>query len=338
MAIIGTNQDGSAITSGGIGQGQNDNQSRGPIYIPPNKKLKRASFMGYPYPVTEVTVQGSIRDHIHEYPHANGGAPEKMGRRVYIIKMHALFFTNGKEYPHLWPTTLNYLRTYFERQTTGPLVIPTIGTIQAYCRNWTTVQTSKVLSGETAELEFVEDQGSAELVQALITATPTFVETFGRYNAALLLAEFSKPADISIFDAVANAVNGVLAVNDTLNAAGNLISSKLLTLSDYCASAEKTSTAQNPMNYPLIQSLKQIWDTALTASQTFYKEQASLAIYVVPTKMSVSSISSAVYQGDSSHGVDIMQLNAIPDPFAVRAGTPIRYVQDASFVNQRSQF
>lgn len=319
--------------------GQNDNQSRGAVYVPPNKKLKKASFMGYPFPVTEVSVQGSIRDHIHEYPHANGGAPEKMGRRVYIIKMHALFFTNGKDYPNLWPTTLNYLRIYWERSTTGPLVIPTIGTIQAYCRNWNTVQTSKVLSGEVADLEFVEDQGSAELVAALITATPTFVEVFGRYNAAMLLAEFAKPADISLFDAVANAVNGVLAYDDTVAAAGNLISAKLLAVADMCSLAEHSVTAQNPMNHPLIDALLQIWDTAETASQTFFKNQADLGTYVVPSgPMSVSAISAAIYRGDATKGVDIMQLNAIDDPFAVRAGTKIRYVQDSSLGNKQSEF
>lgn len=311
--------------------GQNDNQSRGAVYIPPNKKLKKASFMGYPFPVTSVSVQGSIRDHIHEYPHADGGAPEKLGRRVYIIKMSALFFTNGKEYPHLWPTTLNYLRTYWEKSTTGPLVIPTIGTIQAYCRTWTTEQTSKVLSGETADLEFVEDQGSAQLVESLISATPTFVEQFGKYNAAMLLAEFGKEADISIFDAVANAVNGVLAFGDSVEAAGNLISAKLLNIADLCSLADKTLTAQNPMNHPIMEALKQIWDTANNANSTFFKSQADMRTYVTPSgPLPIGSISSAIYSGDSSRGVELMQLNAIEDPFAIPAGTKIKYVDTST--------
>lgn len=326
MAIIGTNQDGSSINSG---NGQGDNQSRGANYIPPNKKLKKASFMGYPFPVTTVSVQGGIRDHIHEYPHADGGAPEKLGRRVYTIKMSALFFTNGKEYPHLWPTTLNYLRTYWERSTTGPLVIPTIGTIQAYCRNWVTEQTSKVLSGETADLEFVEDQGSQALVEALVTARPTFVETFGRYNAAMLLAEFSKEADISIFDAVSNAVNGLLSIGDTIEAAGNLVSAKLMALIDMCAAADGTVSARNPMNYPLVKALHEIWDAANDSNGVLFKQQAEMRTYVTDSLMSINMVSSAVYNGDSSRGIDLMQMNAIEDPFRIRAGTRINYIAPA---------
>lgn len=316
--------------------GQPDNQSRGAVYIPPNLKLKKASFMGYDFPVTEVVVSGGIRDHIHEYPHANGGAPEKLGRRLYSIKMNALFLTNGKAYPHLWPTTLNYLRTYWERSTTGPLVIPTIGTIQAYCRVWTTTQNSKILSGETAELEFLEDQGSDELVKALITAVPTFVEAFGKYNVALLLTEFARPADISIFDLISNAINAVLAVGDTIEAVGNLISAKLLAISDACSSADKTLTAQDPRNSPVIEALKQIWDTAQRASETMFKDQASLRTYRVPMLMPISTVSSIVYNGDSSRGVEIMQLNAIDDPMAIRAGTSLRYVQATTTILGRT--
>jgi prophage DNA circulation protein len=293
-------------------------------YSPPNTKLKRASFMGYEFPVTDVSVQGGLRDHIHEYPHANGGSPEKLGRRLYTVKMNALFMTTGKAYPHLWPVTLQNLRQCWDRGYTGPLVIPTIGTMQAYCRNWTTDQTSKNLSGETASLEFVEDQPDSELFAALIH-NPVLVSRFGTLNAAMIQADFASEKDMGIFDALLNAVNSVLAVRDTIEMVGNLISAKLLAVADLCAIADKTLTAQYAGNEPLVAALKSIWDTANTASGNFFKDQATVRTYVVPALMSISQVSSAIYQGDSTRGVELMQLNAIEDPFAVSAGTKIRY-------------
>jgi prophage DNA circulation protein len=323
MAVIGTNADGSPINTP---VGQSNNQSRGPVYVPPNLRLKKASFMNYPFPVTNVTVTGGIRDHIHEYPHADGGAPEKLGRKVYTIKMEALFYTTFKNYPYLWPTTLNYLRTYFERSTTGPLVIPTIGTIQAYCRNWTTTQ-DKALSGEKAELEFVEDQGSQALVQSLIEQTPTFVEKAGTYNSAMLLAEFNSTKDQSIFDAVQNAVNGVLAYSDSVQAAGNVISAKLLALADICAQADKTITAQNPMNHPVTEALKDIWATAQSTNGVFFNTQLQTKTFYVASLSSIGQVATTIY-GDASRAVDLLDINPIENAFAIPAGTSIKYVEN----------
>jgi hypothetical protein len=41
--------------------------------------------------------------------------------------------------------------------------------------------------------------------------------------------------------------------------------------------------------------------------------------------MTTGEISAAVYNGDGSRGGDIIALNVIEDPFAVPAGTNIRY-------------
>lgn len=289
--------------------------------------LQQASFAGYKFPVSEVEVTGSLRDHVHEYPHAHGGAPEKMGRRLYTVKMVGIFESRFKKYPNLWPMTLNYLRMTFEQGNTEPLVIPTIGTIQAYCRNWSQQQTSKSRSGETASFEFVEDQGSDALVEGVLTGS-ALVEVFGTYNAAMLKAEFAKEADIGVFDAVSNAVNAVLAVGDTIDAVGNLVSAKFLALSDMCASADATLTAQDPRNHPLTEALKNIWDTARNEQQD-RSAALRLGTYVTPYTTALSNIATSIY-GDASRTVELMQLNPIDDVFKVRAGTKVKYVDDSS--------
>ncbi len=94
--------------------------------------LLRASFLDYPFPVQDIDVKGGLRDHVHEYPHAPGGAPEKLGRKLYEFTFTCPFLTGLRGYPKLWPETLATLRIFFEGQNTGDLVVPTIGTINTF--------------------------------------------------------------------------------------------------------------------------------------------------------------------------------------------------------------
>ena len=163
---------------GGSGQGGTDSTQTTPHTVAFDT-LQRASFQGIEFPITSMTLKGGIRDHIHEYPHAAGGAPEKLGRKLYEVSMQANFQSTFRAYPRLWPSALSKLRKIFEQQTTGDLVIPTIGTIQAYARNWTQQMEAKIRSGETATFEFVEDQGSEDLAAGINDVTDSLQTRFG---------------------------------------------------------------------------------------------------------------------------------------------------------------
>lgn len=297
--------------------------------MPAFTKLKRASFMGIEFPVSEVEVRGGIRDHIHEYPHADGGAPEKLGRKLYEIKMVGNFQATFVKYPKLWPDGLKNLRQTFEKQLTGDLVIPTIGTIKAYARTWTQTMTPKSsLSGEIASFDFAEDQTDTSLVKEdLAVNIQVLPIMIGAVNAQRALAEFGAARDISLFDALSNAVNSVLAVADIADAAAGLISAKILAVTDLCSQISNTLTAKDARNAPLISALHDLWDTSQRANENLFQEKARQLTYVVPSTMSVSAISSVLYDGDASRGIEIMQLNPIEDPFAVRAGTKINYLE-----------
>lgn len=296
--------------------------------MPSFLELQRASFEGIEFPVYAVTVTGGIRDHVHEYPHANGGSPEKMGRRLYDIKMDGTFQDTFRGYPHLWPVGLQKLRRHFEDQTTGDLVIPTIGKIQAYCRQWVTQQVKGMLSGELAQLEFREDQGLDNLVKSDITTNTIRLRSEApKFTAALkaLEKQFQSEKDMSIFDAVSNAINGVLAIQDQLDSAGSLFAAKMASLSSLVQQATHTATANDYANYPLISSLNIIGEAAISASTDVTQERRQIAnFYIVPNTMPMSNISVSIY-GDTQHTTDLMLLNDVDDVFAVRAGTSIKY-------------
>lgn len=300
-------------------------------YTSPVKKLKRASFNGVPFPVTHVEVVGGIRDHVHEYPHADGGAPEKMGRKLYLIRMHADFQSTFRAYPDLWPSGLKKLRTYCEQQLTADLVVPQIGTIKAYARSWSQSLVPKSsMSGESGTFEFVEDQDSAALANANASVDVRTIDAkMKAYDASKALAAFQSDRDISIFDAISNAVNGVLAIGDQAGLAINLISAKLLVAIDLCNTASNTLTAQNAVNAPILAAMHDLWDTLVQSQANAFKKQARPMTYIVPSEMTIAMVGHAIY-GTTNHTVELMQLNAIEDVFRILAGTRILYMASST--------
>jgi hypothetical protein len=251
-----------------------------------------------------------------------------MGRKLYEVKMVGDFQSTFVAYPDLWPKGLAKLRNAFEKQLTGDLVIPTIGTIKAYARTWSQQMVPRSSrSGEMATFDFVEDQTDTSLVKddlkVSIQALPLMI---GAVDGKRALTEFAADRDISLFDALSNAVNSVLAVADVADAAAGLLSAKLLAVTDLCSQISNTLTAKDARNAPIISALHDIWDTASRAKENLFQEKARQLTYVVRATMSVSAISSELY-GDASHSVEILQLNPIEDAFAVRAGTKIRYLE-----------
>lgn len=296
--------------------------------MPAFDKLQRASFEGVEFPVEEVDVNGGIRDHIHEYPHADGGAPEKMGRKLYTIRMVGIFQATFLGYPKLWPEGLKKIRGMFEKQLTGDLVIPTIGKIKAYARNWNESMVARASrSGVKATFEFVEDQEGIELTNTIVEAdVNSLAKGYAQMDAAMALADFEKEADIGIFDAVLNAVNSVLAVVDITEAGANLVSAKLLMLSDLCAQASNTLTAQSAKNALLISALHNLWDTSNQSAKNLVQDSAQILKFVLPTPMSISQVAVKLY-GDTSRNVELLQMNPIEDAFAIPAGFHLSYVK-----------
>lgn len=292
--------------------------------------LQRASFLGIEFPISGCEVAGGIRDHIHEYPHAAGGSPEKMGRKLYIIRMQGNFQDRFPAYPKLWPQGLRQLRESFDKQLSGDLAIPTIGKMKCYARSWVQTMNPKASrSGETTTFEFCEDADSHIEFTEVNGSTLSLSKKLSAMEAAKLQTEFASTKDISVFDAVSNAINSVLAIGDLSNAALNLVTAKLLAVTDLCGQASNTLTAKNMKNAYIISALHDAWDTARQSNANLFKSQSRPLKYTVPFTMPMSSISTTLY-GDATHTVELMQLNAVEDAFAVRAGTNIVYVQSST--------
>ncbi len=311
-------------------------------------KLQKAEFVGFSFPVSEITVVGGLRDHVHEYPHSPGGAPEKLGRKLYEFKLRACFQQGLRGYPNLWPETLASLRIFFEAGRTDDLVIPTLGTVSAYCTSWVeTTRPKDNRQGVEVELTFREDDSNAFLVDELITKTTanyqgavfdlqqTFADqsTRAAQTSAMLdapdvimLAPF--PAvEIAAFTEILSAANQVLSAIDTVLDIGSAVVDLALGLVALCENLDATSTVlQDPTRYPLLYALQAVWSAAQKLANDAQRQGVTVIHYTVPTVMAITDVSRAIY-GSNDHAVDIMACNAIPDVFSIQPGTVIKAYQ-----------
>jgi prophage DNA circulation protein len=288
--------------------------------------LPRCSFGGLDFPVKSIRIRGGLRDHVHEYPHTPGGAPEKLGRKLYEIEVDSSFHTTYRAWPGLWPEKLASLRKLFEAETTDSLVIPSIGTIQAYCTSWDQEMTARMLSGEEAQFRFREDQNAAFLVENLVQVSVQSLKAAGDQFA--LEIEEVDPR-VGLFDAILDAVNVGFGIIDTANALLGVVEAKLLMIVELCKEADqRVELFQNPGNASILEALKAIWQAASELRDNILKKNSPLTTFVVPAVMPVTEISTLIY-GSTDRAMEILQLNPIENAFEVPRGMKLR-VYDAA--------
>lgn len=291
------------------------------------QKLPRASWKGkdgtkIEFPVRHVTVKGSMRHHIHEYPHSPGGAYEQLGRKLYEIHMTSSFMETFAGYPGLWPLNLDTLRSSFERGDPGALTIPTIGTIDARCVNWSQSMDARVQSGEEIEFEFLEDQSQLFLVDFIVAKNT--VEMKSAVSNFEIEVEKSG-SDVSVFDQIRATANLVLAYVDQGEAFSNLLAAKIEGLVAIIDEVDRdVDMLQNPQNWAVFNALRDLWASSVALFQDLLQTKGEIKVFVVPMTMPIGDVSSAIY-GDNTHGVELLQLNPVDDAFVIPAATRIRY-------------
>lgn len=278
------------------------------------------SFDGIEFPIEEFRIVGGLRDHVHEYPHASGGAPEKLGRKLYSIHVTGLFQTNFRTYGYtdLYPKGLANIRAKFERQLTAPLVIPTIGTIDVYAVNWTQSGTSKILSGEKVEIEFREDQSDSFLTIELVKVSFTSLRD---ETASLVVIAEDDGLSPDLFTGIQDAVNSLTSIGDQVDLYNDLIQVKAAAVVDQCGQLDASADELNPANvWKTLAALHDVWAAAQKLQLDAAKAAIPLKTYRTPMIMSVTDVSRALY-GDNTQSLNLMRLNSLRDPLAIPADT-----------------
>lgn len=294
--------------------------------------LARASFAEIAFPTTEVSVTGGLRHHIHEYPFSPGGQPEKLGRRLYIIRMEAWFHEltgiASANYPDLWPGGLKKLRTVLESGETKDLVVPTIGTVRAFATAWTQkFVAANALDGEKVSLEFCEDSEDANLSSNEAEfAAAAVVDAMDKFDAARLKAEFlgakRKPG---LFEQLSDAVGAFTALKDQAEMQAGLLSDKLETIKSLAADVGSTfDVGGTSAGVQLDTAARNLWYAANEAQSSIVAPAAETLSFVVPILTTVVDLATTLY-GRTDKVADLLRHNAFPDPYRIPAGTTVKY-------------
>lgn len=288
--------------------------------------FKSLTFQGIKIPFKTYKVKGAYRKHVHEYPHVNGGAPEKLGRSLYEVSViyEARTGLISKKYQGTQDpfNSLGNLRALYEEGVTEDLHIPHIGTIKAFADSWGEESKNTDRSGILTEVNFIEDQESAFLVLEAVR-----VKTSDFADAAHKLQDFPGKSGASLWSTINNAIVSVLAIKDQADLYGSLVAAKVDGLASLLGQADATLNEFNdPSNNELLNALHNLWDATLRLKSDILQQDDFLKYYTTPVSMTVGQAAAAIY-GDASKGGEIMQLNVLPDPLNIEAGTRLRYYQ-----------
>lgn len=290
----------------------------------------QAYFNGVPFPVERSRILFAIRDHVFEFPHTSGGAPEKLGRRLYQFQVSANFDERFTSYPGLYPQGLDTLQGYAEQQTTGGFRLPQMTQeVQAYIVTMDREWNNRIRSGERVEIVFREDQSSQFLFEDLVSIQTgslqqgvTFTnQELENLKQALTLSNNTQ----NLFDALQSTVANVLALRDQAELYGNRLQAQVAQVISLCAQLDTVSEMQLVPAWPVVNALHDLWAASVTFQNDILSQGAQIQIFTNPMDQDIGRVAMAIYKGDSSRVQDLLSLNDIPDPILVRAGQPIRY-------------
>jgi hypothetical protein len=293
--------------------------------------LPQCSFGNINFPVESSRIEGGQRDHVHEYPHTPGGAPELLGRKLYTFHVSSRFdvhFSDEGGYPGLYPGDLGSLLAFFEQGSTQPLRLSQMGSaVPAYAVSWTREQSAKVRSGEIVNITFREDTTEQFLFASMVNVAGS-MEFSGQNLGAQIAAVQSQLSNntMNLFSGLADLVSSIVAWgNNLIGSVTSQFYDAILAAQTICGDLDVQPDMQVPVIWPVIDALHDLWLSLIKLSQQRTQNGAKLQQKINPITQSIGQVSAFIYQGDSSRSSDLLALNNIPDPMAVKAGLSINY-------------
>lgn len=292
--------------------------------------LKRLSINGVILPYKEIEIRGGIRHHEHEYPHVPGGLAEKLGRKLYEVRIDLAIDEEISKQPYYSEaniiTRLNVLmKDTFEAQLSVPVYLPNIGEIPLmFATDWTRNLSVTVRSGEKASISLKEDNDAAELIAKTLKVAPpaTLSKQLGDLEA---VSPVPMPG---LLEQLRDSVNQILAFRDQAQMWAGFVAAKIEGLQALFEEIDSTlDLLKDPEQWMLLEALRNLWGAVKDLGQEVGIGN-ELGKYITPRDMSVQEISIAIY-GDGSKSIDLLNLNALEDPYLVPAGTTIQYFKDA---------
>jgi len=294
----------------------------------PFDSFKSFSFAGVKIPYKTYKIKGAYRKHVHEYPHADGGAPEKLGRSLYEVTVS--YEANSGEIEPPYQQMLQDLTFAFhnmwETGTTEVLHVPHIGSFKAFADEWDEECQNTNRSGVLTTVKFVEDPSAAFLV---FEGDKVRTETIRSAAKEVEIRTGELQEGQSIWSSINDIAIQVSSITDQLELHGALVAAKIESLTQLLRRADSSvKSLSKPENWEIREAVDRLRIAVLDIADDIQQQDRLLREYEVLFTMSVGQVSAAIY-GDYTHGGEIMQLNILPDPLQIQPGTIIRYYQAA---------
>ena len=292
------------------------------------------AYFGSTYvPIESSSIEGGLRDHVHEYPHTPGGAPEKLGRKLYTFKALCNFDTNFGNYPGLYPGDLNTMLDDFEQGLTQPLRFPQMeAAVPAYAINWTREMTAKVRSGERVNVTWREDQTTAFLFSGTVQQGSGSLELAANAASTNLAAlkQQLQPSltTLSLMASLTAAVGFITSIKDQALLYDARFAAGVSQVQNLCAQLDGQADLQPQVAYPVIESLHQTWAAAQKMQQDLSATGVPMQQFVNPLTQGIGAIAIQLY-GDSSKVSDLLTINQFGDNLRIPAGAIISYYPGA---------
>lgn len=306
-----------------------------------------AMFGGLTFPYRERTIESSFRAPIHEFPGLHGGTVEKLGRRVWSVKFQAIFDTevgrlrgyDDANKMALYPNALDAFEDFYAKGLSFPLRVPPRPFFMATITEFSRRLTSNLLSGEEASLTFTEDvlpfaeedptlgaslveprlhfmRKTIEALQAELVGTPPPVPQYG---------ELASPSDLDLLGAIVSVVDAAIAAFDAAELAQAFLAAKLEGVAQTIGRIEgKIRLLQNPEAWPITNAIHNLRSSVFSMADAL-KVTDEVREHVLTRATDLPGASLQIF-GTTERGSDLLDLNEIRDPFAIPAGTKLRYL------------
>lgn len=286
-------------------------------------RAQKMSWNNVRFPINSLEIIGEARFKLHEYPHQDGGDLEKMGRKPYVIRVGAIFDQGILAYPNNYPAAIEAIASYAEAGKTARLVTPQAGSIDAFCTKWPRKWTADVRSGETMQLEFVEDQEVLDL--DTFSSAPSLTTIGALYTKIVKWIALAPEVPPSLWDLLMNAVMAVLAMKDQLDLFIMGIEAKIQSVINIIGQIDKAITS--PLAGPLVDACIGLASACASLVNDIAGGKIVVRTFKTPRRMTIADVSLILFQ-TTERGMELLQMNTIEDAFDIPPGTNIRYIVD----------
>lgn len=278
------------------------------------------------FPYTDLTIEGALRNHVHEYLKRPGAEVETLGRKAYMFDFRSRFVDVFERYADLYPSRLSAIISQCESEQTYDLWVPPLErSFRVKAIKWTRSISANLRNGEDFTIAFMEDS----------TEQYTTINLIGTRRAALMpdsivlaqeVTALEDPTATSRLDALLLALDSYLTAVALAQAEADYQTARIDAVVQKCQALAEVPAMQRAPAAPAITALMSVWAVALAERAAAQAATSPILTYTVERPvMNVLDVSIALY-GSPSRSAEIMRLNSLDNPLAIRRGTSIRYV------------